>query len=223
MGSVTCSECGRVRWTPETSCPGCGARPQSVLPQPGLLRAPKPRRPGSRPWISASYRVVDEPSTAPKRSVLQRPAVQAAAVVAVIAVIVLARAVTADPSWFGLGAATPPAQILAPKGTQFGAGEGWEVNVTSSGTLEGTFSVVNGSAELCVTVGPSAGTPGQPPPTVLCPTNATYSSGFVQSAEVDTAVPQGWIWLWYVMPPGYNGDDPPLMVIWTSALVVHST
>lgn len=109
--------------------------------------------------------------------------------------------------------------VLIPQGETLGAGQGADWAVGVAGTLHGAFTVVNGPVELCFAdydMFDYAYAHGQ----ILsqCPSNATYSSGFVDSGTVSVHFDRGPIYLLSFVPVGWVDGDPDPVLNWTSAL-----
>lgn len=214
MGSVTCSQCGRVRWTPETRCPDCGADSRAILaPRTGILRAAPTRRPFfDTSWREIRPRARREPGLARRK--LELAAGLGAATVLLVLVVVV---------YYLLPGPGGP-DVLMQRGTTIGVPQGaaWQIGI--HGSLQGTFAVANGSAEVCfadydmfgyaVAHGLSFN---------QCPSNATYSSGFVTSGGLSGSFGPGDIYLQTFIHPGWNQSQPRPLVTWTAAVQIIST
>jgi len=211
MGSVVCSQCGYVRWDAAARCPACGAEPSALArPSTGLVQArPKRQR---RPFFDTSWResrprAPEEPAGAGRH---QRLAVGIAAA-AVVAVLLI---------YFILAQPGGP-EVLIQQGTTIGVpqGESWEIG--KAGKLQGSFSVTNGSAEVCfadydmfdysVSHGISLN---------QCPSNATYSSGFVTSGQLSGSFGPGPIYLQTFISPDWNANQSKPFVTCTSVVEI---
>lgn len=213
MSSVVCSQCGCVRWDSTLRCPNCGAESQGALVSSrGIRRArPTSRRRG---FIDASGRAVDAPERANAAASARRRRASAAAVAAaVLVVVVVVYFITS-------GAASP--EILIQEGEVTGVPQGGSWAIATGGTLHGSFSVVNGSAEVCfanydmfdyaVAHGLSFS---------QCPSNATYSSGFVASGVLSGSFGEGNVYLQTFVPPGWSQAQPRPSIVWNAAAEIQ--
>jgi hypothetical protein len=108
-------------------------------------------------------------------------------------------------------------EVLIQQGTIIGVPQGAAWEIGKGGKLQGSFSVTNGSAEICfadydmfdyaVSHGISFN---------QCPSNATYSSGFVTSGALSGSFGSGAVYLQTFISPDWNGTQPKPFVTCTS-------
>jgi hypothetical protein len=209
MGSVVCPQCGYVRWDAAARCPACGAEPREILgPSTGLVSTWTRRR--RRPVIDTSASDVrgEKDPKARKRRLRLAAGVGGVAVIVVLLVYLLF-----------IGSVGPEVLMLQGGTTQVPQGAAWTVD--KGGALRGSFVVANGPAEVCfanydmfdyaIAHGLSFND---------CPSNATYSSGFVTSGTLTGSFGAGVIYLQTFIDPGWNTDEPRPIVTWTGEIVI---
>ena len=212
MSSVVCSQCGYVRWDSTLRCPNCGAEARDLrAPNLGIRRTRPTTRRGA--FIDASGREVDtqdKPNPAPST---RRRSVAAAAAAGLVVVVVLIYFITS-------GAASP--EILIQEGEVTAVPQGGAWAIATGGTLQGSFSVVNGSAEVCFAsydMFDYAWAHGLN--FSQCPSNATYSSGFVASGALSGSFGQGNVYLQTFVPPGWSQAQPRPSIVWTTTAEIQ--
>ena len=149
------------------------------------------------------------------------------AIALLIVSILVAALFVYDAPFFSAAGPTP--QVLIPAGqawppTEGGghggaAGAGFTAN--QAGTLTGGFRVSVGTVEVCeATFFTGERWSADDPQPEQCPSNVTYSSGFVASAEISVPVSAGPLWL--TCFPGLNSTEysPPWNVTWSPALEI---
>lgn len=214
MSSVVCSECGRVRLNSSESCPACGAPPAAVTaPKTSLARSSgPPRRSGV---IETSGREIPN-RVADFRAELRRHRRLAAALLAgAVALVVLV---------YLFVSSSGGTVVLIPQGSSVSVGQDGSWAFNRGGTVQGSFVVTNGSAEVCLAnydmfdYAWSHGLSFD-----QCPSNATFSSGFVTSGSVTAGFGPGLVYLWTFAPVGWTQGQPLPLVTWTSPLVISAS
>jgi hypothetical protein len=210
MGSVVCPHCGYIRWDAAVHCPACGAESREILgPTTGLVKSWTRRR--RRPVVDTSaseVRVQKDPKE-PDRRLRLAAGVGGVAVIGVLLVYFLLNGAVGS-------------EVLIPQGSTTEVPQGGDWTLDKGGTLRGSFSVTNGSAEICfanfdmfdyaVAHGLSFN---------QCPSNATYSSGFVASGTLSGTFGAGNIYLQTFISPGWTDSQPRPSVTWTGAVAIQ--
>jgi len=159
MGSVACSACGYVRWTPATPCPACGADPDEVLPEPAstLARVELGRR--DRDSLSTPYWVVPDSNRRPWHpgfTLTSRR--QLAEIISIVAVAILLLWVFNPNLRSSLGLGAPSAngpQIVIPAGTVMNVTGGQPqktqlFSLSQPGTLVGSYTITGGAVHVFI-------------------------------------------------------------------------
>ena len=186
MGNVTCAQCGRVRLTPETSCPECGASPREILGPPTALvqSPPKRRRFFDTSWREIRPRAENHPLSPRRRLELAAGLGSTAVLLAVVVVV-----------YYLLPGPGGP-YVLIEAGTTIGVPQGAAWQIGGHGALQGAFTVTNGSAEVCFADYDMFGyAVAHKISFDQCPSNSTYSSGFVTSGGLSGSFGPGNIYL----------------------------
>lgn len=219
MGSVACSNCGRVRFAPDERCPGCGAAPTEILSPRGLRVAPA--RSHVRRIIDTHGRIIPEVDEGGWRRLGRNRRVEI--VVAAVLVIALVGAVlySADPALFGLGSGSHT-QIVLPAGSTENLTGGdplaWhEFETVEAGTLPGSFTIRGGPATVYVCNGTQYSEFN-----TWGPIGYTWTSGLVVEGTLRAQLSAGELYFVGGWPEvgNYSTSWPPTPIIltWTTAL-----
>lgn len=93
--------------------------------------------------------------------------------------------------------------------------------LAKGGSLHGSFSVVNGTAEVCFAgYDMFAYAVAHSDTFDHCPSNATYSSGFAASGTLSGGFGPGDIYYQTFVPSGWSSSQPQLTVVWTSTVEI---
>lgn len=227
MGSLVCSECGYLRWTPSTSCPSCGAQPVQTSDNRTIVRPSDEPVAEAVAWFDGTPG--HEPPRAPRiRSTrARRKALEVLVATSLLVAIVIAFLYVTNPTTLGLSGSSPSPIILFPNGTAWppvsgGLSATYGFDVPQHGILQGSFLSPNQPIEVCVTnyflLIQTSAQPGGP---TSCPSNASYSTGtFASSGQVRVAVDTGRWWLSAFAPRGQSGDIPVWHVNWDTTLEI---
>lgn len=215
MGSVACSQCGRVRWDPAVRCPACGAESSEILgPSTGLAQAsPGPKR---KKYLDVSWREVR--TGVQKNLPAPRPGLRLAAELGGMALVVVVIAVLLV-YFFSSSPGRP--EVLIPQGTTIVVPQGGGWVIETGGTLQGSFSVGNGTAEVCFANYDMFGyAVSHRANFSQCPSNATYSSGFVSSGILSGTFGPGSIYFQTFTSPAWSSGQPRPTVTWTGQVEI---
>jgi hypothetical protein len=216
MRSIACAACGAVRWDSALRCPECGSA--TTLPEPptSLVAAPPPgprRRILTVPWR-------DVPDAARRPANRRRERLEIAIALLIVGILAATLFYYDAPHFEPSG---PAPQVIFADGTVYPTygdnGYGAPITARNAGTLEGGFRASNVTVEVCVSTYDDFGP--QPPqgyPGSACPSNASYSSGFVASGMISVTVPAGVFWLIWVPSGSFSSHPPNWNVTWSPAL-----